>query len=93
MQILSGDKPLFICLSQSHKSENIRRLSPGYCIRVYRIPTDNESPRYTTTPRQNSFDPANSMSILTISVARGWGINYQRLFVTDMPCRYEIIFT
>lgn len=79
---------MFICLSHSHKSENIRRLSPGYCIRVHRIPSQPESTRLP-----NFDDPANSMSVLTISVGTGWGINYQRLYVTDMPCRYEIIFT
>ncbi|KAE9549878.1 hypothetical protein FO519_006907 [Halicephalobus sp. NKZ332] len=84
----SGEKPLFICLSHSHKSENIRRLSPGYCIKVHKIPCQPESTRLP-----GFEDPANSMSVLTISVGCGWGINYQRLYVTDMPCRYEIIFT
>uniref|UniRef100_A0A914EKU7 Mothers against decapentaplegic homolog n=1 Tax=Acrobeloides nanus TaxID=290746 RepID=A0A914EKU7_9BILA len=85
----SGDKPLFLSVSQSsanQKSDTIRRLSPGYCIRVHRNPLMPESGRTTI----RSLDPANSVAYLTISMGIGWGINYQRLYVTDLPCRYEI---
>lgn len=34
-----------------------------------------------------------SISFLTISVGVGWGTYYQRLYVTDVPCRYEVIFS
>uniref|UniRef100_A0A7E4ZWZ9 Mothers against decapentaplegic homolog n=1 Tax=Panagrellus redivivus TaxID=6233 RepID=A0A7E4ZWZ9_PANRE len=88
----SGDKPLFICLSHPHKSENLRRLSSGYCIRVHRIPIDPDSAR-SNPPTTHLCDPASNLAVLTISVGGGWGINYQRLYVTDMPCRYEVIFS
>ncbi|KAK0425774.1 hypothetical protein QR680_009377 [Steinernema hermaphroditum] len=79
----SGDRPLFINVTSSlanHKSEAIRRLSPGYCIRVHRLGL-------------TVGDPANSMTFLTISVGTGWGVNYQLVYVSDTPCRYEICFT
>lgn len=34
-----------------------------------------------------------SISFLTISVGVGWGTYYQQLYVTDVPCRYEVIFS
>uniref|UniRef100_A0A1I8AF25 MH1 domain-containing protein n=1 Tax=Steinernema glaseri TaxID=37863 RepID=A0A1I8AF25_9BILA len=79
----SGDRPLFINVTSSlasHKSDAIRRLSPGYCIRVHRLGL-------------SVGDPANSMTFLTISVGIGWGVNYQFVYVSDTPCRYEICFT
>ncbi|TKR94048.1 hypothetical protein L596_008391 [Steinernema carpocapsae] len=83
----SGDRPLFINVTSSlasHKSEAIRRLSPGYCIRVHRI---------GLSMLPGGGDPANSMAFLTISVGIGWGVNYQLVYVSDTPCRYEICFT
>ncbi|KAI1724782.1 MH2 domain-containing protein [Ditylenchus destructor] len=109
----SGDRPLFICVSRtlsSARSDTIRRLSPGYCIRVHRTPTTSVESQVDATvaavelihttalaARQSITVPdpiiMNSVSFLTISVGKGWGINYDRLYVTDVPCRYEVIFT
>lgn len=91
MFFFSGDKPLFLSVSHSaanQRTDTIRRLTPGYCIRVHRNPLMPDSGRTI-----RSLDPANSVAYLTISVGIGWGINYQRLYVTDTPCRYEIMFS
>uniref|UniRef100_A0A914I288 Mothers against decapentaplegic homolog n=1 Tax=Globodera rostochiensis TaxID=31243 RepID=A0A914I288_GLORO len=133
----SSDQPLFLCISRNiaraagstvnpsaaAQVPNIRRLSPGYCVRVHRIST-----RPTTMPDHlasssplhqhigndlSSFGPmimpsppptelmpmlstaqpnAAALSLLTISVGAGWGANYECRCVTDLPCRYEVIF-
>lgn len=101
----SGDRPLFLSVSKtlnSARSEAIRRLLPGYCLRVNRTPIINEEHQTNSElisaanlAGRSSMDQnsVNKVSFLTISVGVGWGINYQRLYVTEMPCRYEIIFT
>uniref|UniRef100_A0A0N5B4G1 Mothers against decapentaplegic homolog n=2 Tax=Strongyloides papillosus TaxID=174720 RepID=A0A0N5B4G1_STREA len=87
----SGSRPLFISISSStsnQKGDTIRRLCNGYCIRVHRIVLCPEESRVVS-----NVDPANTMSFLTISVGVGWGVNYQKLFLTELPCRYEVIFS
>ncbi|KAH7698669.1 TAG-68 protein [Aphelenchoides avenae] len=89
----SGDRPLFFCVSQSlnsARSDSIRRLSPGYCIRVHRTPLTSEVSEIAAMTRAPDVG---SVSFLTISIGVGWGVNYQRLYVTETPCRYEIIFS
>lgn len=89
----SGDRPLFFCVSQSlnsARSDSIRRLSPGYCIRVHRTPLTSEVAEIAATTRAPDVG---TVSFLTISIGVGWGVNYQRLYVTETPCRYEIIFS
>jgi hypothetical protein len=88
----SGDRPLFLCVSQSLGStrpEAIRRLSPGYCVRVHRTPSHRE----TAYDGVTQFPDTSCISFLTISVGVGWGVNYQKLYVTETPCRYEIVFS
>ncbi|PAV60549.1 hypothetical protein WR25_18130 [Diploscapter pachys] len=97
----SGTKPLFLCVnatsphSSSSRTDSIRRLSPGYCVRVYRGEVTASAPASERAlgRRRISRDPALSRGDLIISVGRGWGPNYSRLFVTDIPCRYEISFS
>ncbi|CAD5206841.1 unnamed protein product [Bursaphelenchus okinawaensis] len=91
----SGERPIFMCVSQSlhsmkSSSDTIRRLSPGYCIRVHRKNTEAQDDESTLLTADS---PAQGVSFLTISIGVGWGINYQRLYVSDTPCRYEIIFS
>jgi hypothetical protein len=99
----SGDRPIFLCVSQSlnntHSAEAIRRLSPGYCLRVHRKPifVDDEDPTQLDEPTlslatQASNIRTTSISFLTIS-SIGWGLNYRHLYVTDCPVRYEIVFS
>ncbi|VDM49187.1 unnamed protein product [Toxocara canis] len=86
----SGNKPLFISVSSSlnsHKAETIRRLSSGYCYRVHKFAARNVS-----ATRLIESDPANTHYFLNISVGKGWGSNYHRIYHTDTPCRYEVIF-
>lgn len=101
----SSDQPLFMSVSRnisrstSSESQNIRRLSPGYCIRVHRIIG-------LTPSTQNAGDMSNDIthhgdsaitmvpiSLLTISIGSGWGVNYDQKSINDLPCRYEVIFT
>lgn len=87
----SGAKPLFISVSSSlssQKAETIRRLSSGYCYRVHRG-CGTSSPKATHVAKR---DPANTLCFLNISVGKGWGSNYRRIYHTDTPCRYEVIF-
>lgn len=86
----SGNKPLFISLSSSlnsNKAETIRRLSSGYCYRVHKFIARN-----MLATRLAQSDPANTLCFLNISVGKGWGNNYHRIYHTDTPCRYEVIF-
>lgn len=87
----SGTRPLFISLNAcSSKADTLRRLSPGYCIRVHQGEASASTPAQAL--RRVSRDPALSSGNLVISVGRGWGPNYSRVYVTDIPCRYEISF-
>ncbi|CAI4231283.1 unnamed protein product [Auanema sp. JU1783] len=93
----SGTRPLFICVtpSPSSRADTLRRLSPGYCIRVHRGEPSSSAPASERTHhhhRRHSRDPALLHGNLIISVGKGWGPNYSRLYVTDIPCRYEITF-
>lgn len=83
-----GPRPLFTCLSTvgTENSEAIRRVSPGYCILVHHLPS---VPRKTS---RSSGGTSRGAVYLTISNGKGWGINYHRLFVTECPCRFEIVF-
>ncbi|KAI6182550.1 hypothetical protein M3Y97_00392500 [Aphelenchoides bicaudatus] len=98
----SGDRPIFLCVSQSlnnpHSADAIRRLSPGYCLRVHRKPIfiDEEDPTQLDEPTLSVTQTSNirsaSISFLTIS-SIGWGLNYRHMYVTDCPVRYEIVFS
>lgn len=91
----SGARPLFLSFSPSTSStkDTLRRLSPGYCIRVHRGEASASAPVSGRHVRRHSRDPALLQNNLIISVGKGWGPNYSRLFLTDIPCRYEITFT
>ncbi|KAK6727024.1 hypothetical protein RB195_004993 [Necator americanus] len=93
----SGTRPLFICMAASlTKPDTLRRLSPGYCIRVHKGEATASAPaseRAVHLHRRMSRDPALSYGNLVISVGRGWGPNYSRMYVTDIPCRYEVSFS
>uniref|UniRef100_A0AC35TJ98 Mothers against decapentaplegic homolog n=1 Tax=Rhabditophanes sp. KR3021 TaxID=114890 RepID=A0AC35TJ98_9BILA len=87
----SGSRPLFLSISSAssnQKADTIRRLCNGYCIRVHRIMLCPDTGKIVS-----GSDPANTMSFLTISVGVGWGINYQKVYLTELPCRYEVIFS
>ncbi|CAD5210042.1 unnamed protein product [Bursaphelenchus xylophilus] len=76
----SGERPIFMCVSQSIQSmksaaETIRRLSPGYCIRVHRKNTETPEQEHALLSTES---PPIGVSFLTISIGVGWGINYQR---------------
>lgn len=94
----------------SSEAPNIRRLSPGYCIRVHRVSNLSSS-----TPRSPQHQPAiiandisspqqhligettttpqsQPVSMLTISIGSGWGANYDQKSVSNLECRYEVIF-
>ncbi|CAI5437971.1 unnamed protein product [Caenorhabditis angaria] len=92
----SGTRPLFLSMSPSHSSatkDTLRRLSPGYCIRVHRGEASASAPASERAKvRRPSRDPALQQSTLIISVGKGWGPNYSRLYLTDIPCRYEVSF-
>ncbi|VDM59649.1 unnamed protein product [Angiostrongylus costaricensis] len=91
----SGTRPLFICTASSSKPDTLR-LSPGYCIRVHKGEATASAPaseRAAHIQRRTNRDPALSHGNLVISVGGGWGPNYNRLYVTDIPCRYEISFS
>ncbi|CAD6186466.1 unnamed protein product [Caenorhabditis auriculariae] len=90
----SGTRPLFLSLSPSTSStkDTLRRLSPGYCIRVYRGEATASAPVSERAYRRHSRDPALLQNNLVISVGKGWGPNYSRMYLTDIPCRYEISF-
>ncbi|KAJ1350851.1 hypothetical protein KIN20_006747 [Parelaphostrongylus tenuis] len=91
----SGTRPLFICTASSSKPDTLR-LSSGYCIRVHKGEATASAPtseRAAQIHRRSNRDPALSQGNLVISVDGGWGPNYNRLYVTDIPCRYEISFS
>ncbi|VDK75294.1 unnamed protein product [Litomosoides sigmodontis] len=92
----SGEKPLFISIASSFSSqmsETIRRVSGGYCYRVYRRCSNPLlRARAGTESHMTKHDPANTLSFLNISVGKGWGDKYHRMNHTDTPCRYEVIF-
>uniref|UniRef100_A0A1I7WGF1 MH2 domain-containing protein n=1 Tax=Heterorhabditis bacteriophora TaxID=37862 RepID=A0A1I7WGF1_HETBA len=88
----SGTRPLFLCMSaSSSKPDTLRRLSPGYCIRVHKGEATASAPASERAAHTQRRDPALSHGNLVISVGKGWGPNYSRLFVTDIPCRYEAL--
>src|SRR4051794_18168716 len=96
----SGDRPIFLCVSQSlnntHSADAIRRLSPGYCLRVHRKPIciDDEDPTQLDEPTLSVTQTSNirttSISFLTIS-SIGWGLNYRCLYVTDCPGKLKLL--
>uniref|UniRef100_A0A914WU52 Mothers against decapentaplegic homolog n=1 Tax=Plectus sambesii TaxID=2011161 RepID=A0A914WU52_9BILA len=81
-----GARPLFTCVSTtgSENSDAIRRVSPGYCILVHHIRTAG-TPKITVPSSRGAV-------YLTISHGKGWGLNYHRLYVTECPCRFEVVF-
>ncbi|KAI6207812.1 hypothetical protein M3Y96_00048500 [Aphelenchoides besseyi] len=98
----SGDRPLFLCVSQSlnnpRSQDSIRRLSPGYCLRVHRAPTGMPTDSSTlnqlddpTAQTANNLLP-NTVAFLTVAT-QGWGIDYGKMYLHDVPCRYEVIFS
>ncbi|KJH53567.1 MH2 domain protein [Dictyocaulus viviparus] len=93
----SGTRPLFICMTAaSSLKPDTLRLSPGYCVRVHKGEASASAPtteRAAQIHRRMIKDPALSYGNLVISVGRGWGPNYSRLYVTDIPCRYEVSFS
>uniref|UniRef100_A0A1I8BWT7 Mothers against decapentaplegic homolog n=1 Tax=Meloidogyne hapla TaxID=6305 RepID=A0A1I8BWT7_MELHA len=109
----SSNQPLFMCISKnavrtsSSEAPNIRRLSPGYCIRVHRVSNNLSSPRspqHNQTIIANDISPqhfgettttqipSSPVSMLTISIGSGWGANYDQKSVANLECRYEVIF-
>ncbi|CAB3408923.1 unnamed protein product [Caenorhabditis bovis] len=89
----SGTRPLFLSMSATSTKDTLRRLSPGYCIRVHRGEATNSNPATDRSKmRRPSRDPALVSNDLVISVGKGWGPNYSRLYLTDIPCRYEVSF-
>ncbi|CAP23339.1 Protein CBR-TAG-68 [Caenorhabditis briggsae] len=91
----SGTRPLFLSMTPNVSStkDTLRRLSPGYCIRVHRGEVSASAPASERTKvRRPSKDPALAQQNLVISVGKGWGPNYSRLYLTDIPCRYEVSF-
>jgi hypothetical protein len=107
----------------SSEAPNIRRLSPGYCIRVHRLSSTSNNLISTTIPHSpqqqttniiandisfssphnigdNNITTTNipssssqTVSMLTISIGSGWGANYEQKSVSNLECRYEVIFT
>jgi len=125
----SSNQPLFVCISKNavratsstSEAPNIRRLSPGYCIRVHRVSSStninttnlsSSSPPLRCSPHKtiiaNDISPQHfvgettttqqissslPISMLTISIGSGWGANYDQKSVSNLECRYEVIFT
>jgi hypothetical protein len=81
-----GTRPLFACLSTAgtENSDAIRRVSPGYCILVHHLRHSSGKTTRSSTSHGAVY--------LTISHGKGWGLNYHRLYVTDCPCRFEVVF-
>ena len=95
-----------MCVSRSlakpsAESPNIRRLSPGYCIRVHRNKTPSLMPGLAdlmgvandVSPRRDPSPANQPISLLTVSFGSGWGANYGHKSVAELQCRYEVIFT
>lgn len=111
VQILSfsSDQPLFMCVSKnmartsSSEAPNIRRLSPGYCIRVHRMSSFMAMNQNAVNVVANDVShhaiesttamSVNPVSLLTISIGSGWGANYDQKSIATLHCRYEVIFT
>jgi hypothetical protein len=89
--------------ASSSEASNIRRLSPGYCIRVHRtaggsLPgglsqSTTADMANDTVHRGESPTSTNPVSLLTIGIGSGWGVNYDQKSVSQLRCRYEVIFT
>uniref|UniRef100_A0A0N5AWD8 Mothers against decapentaplegic homolog n=1 Tax=Syphacia muris TaxID=451379 RepID=A0A0N5AWD8_9BILA len=85
------------------RPETIRRVTPGYCYKVHKFYTmtkssgngvlESVSPHILSTRSEsNNATLANAKFFLYISVGKGWGENYHRIYHTDTPCRYEVTF-
>ncbi|CAJ0964069.1 unnamed protein product, partial [Mesorhabditis belari] len=92
----SGTRPLFLSISTSTQSsarpDHLRRLTPGYCVRVNKGEGPIDEEKQQNSKRRASRTDSSQPSTLTISVGKGWGPNYQRLYAIDTPIRYEVIF-
>ncbi|GMR53574.1 hypothetical protein PMAYCL1PPCAC_23769, partial [Pristionchus mayeri] len=86
----SGIRSLFVSVVCANKADALRRLSPGYCVRVFKgRPVTGDSTRRGSI-QSVSTPPLDSHVI--ISVGAGWGTGYDRMCSSEIKCRYHVSF-
>ncbi|GMT28492.1 hypothetical protein PFISCL1PPCAC_19789 [Pristionchus fissidentatus] len=87
----SGTRSLFVSVVSGNRADALRRLSPGYCVRVFKgRPGTGDSTRRASV--QSVSTPPYQQSHAIISVGAGWGTGYDRLCASETRVRYHVSF-
>lgn len=87
----SGTRSLFVSVVCGNKADALRRLSPGYCVRVFKgRPVTRDSTRRGSV--QSVSTPPSLDSHVIISVGAGWGSGYDRMCASETRVRYHVSF-
>ncbi|KAK6958687.1 mothers against decapentaplegic 6 [Biomphalaria glabrata] len=76
---------------ESPKSLVVKKVPPGYSIKIYdyaRAELLEHTEARRKMRKDGPFDPCS----VRISLAKGWGHNYSRQFITSCPCWLEVFF-
>lgn len=74
---------------ESPKSLVVKKVPPGYSIKIFDYARAELLERTEARSKMRSDGPFDPCSV-RISLAKGWGHNYSRQFITSCPCWLEI---